>query len=1167
MTVTAADGQATAAQGFNVTVQAAATNQAPVAVGTIPGSTLDIGGTSTIDVAGYFSDADGDELTYAGASSNESVATVAMEGSTATITAIASGNAVITVTASDGSASVSQGFRVDVADGPKAATVAIFGLRSVTDRTQTVDPTDVSGDVSVLLDVQWNDDTPGGIDLMLGDEVINCRGTSSDQGLAEAGAQVEVDCFFNTDAVMGECTGMQLDPMYANGDHTVSARLRTADGEIREAAVGQPITLNNSNYVMLAHSAGSESLVVSGLTFYGGPAGEDGANMNSFHACPVAYDGTTVGEISLKAMVTGPGGAALADAPDALAFFRRGLTPQNGVALADKEAPFTWTANPAINGAVENTAGKNEHWVINSGDIKDDGGLLVTDKFRHDGDDADELPDEAKAGPFHFDFKAPQQLGSGDDASEVQIGGAPVGEGTYYSDRKSGRPQTVSVSNVTEMGSGGAAGLHNQVIAVGDCSVAANADVGRAGAGTPFVAVVDDANVVGDIPEDDAVAGELSDDGGVDCYVAELQSLTDPLGNSRSLADTRIRSAGHFGVDRTAPVIDDQEPDEVITIRSGSLTFQVEDPDLETGEAGTGVNDKMILSYAGGPAPDRRYSSGTPDYDDGLVTISSSVGRTGTDGNGRHTVTALVPDNASPPNYAVTSFTFIRDTKAPTFVVSKSQSDIGFTNSPSVLASVGGVISDLTVIEKAELSIRKIASAGAKCAEGDTLSQGRTGRVARNKRDLENDTNSITFDETFTIRKPTAAGSGPERYCFLLDVEDSATESDGRGDGNPASYTVGEFAVQWPAGPTPPPAGPTFKFHGPTGNATERDSLGVVEGATENNTYRVTLDPAPTAATAYPITLTIDAPATVTTAISAGTNGTAGQFAAGTDTLTVTVTTAHDLNIDPARHILAHKATGFGGTDGEPFVVNVTDDDFAITVDTTSVREDDDAEKVLVTLTAGSATATAREVSIDFAAVGPGADAGDFVAIPALTMTIPAGMKTDTATVEVDATDDGNQDEQNEFIELTVSGSEPSGTGPYYAPARIEIMDDDPDIKLSLSQSSAGEAADAVALTITATAKSAVSGIITATVTIGNPSAAAGEATRDTDFTGPASVTLTIDAGATGGTATTTVTIVDDGEDDDGESITFTAANVTIGDKAYTFGSVKLAITDNDDTP
>ena len=140
VTITAADPDGLQAnQGFAVTVETASRNAAPVAVGTIPGSRLQIGGTSTIDVAGYFNDPDGDELSYTGASSNEAVATVAMEGSSATINAIAAGDAVITITASDGSASVSQGFRIDVPEGPEEATLVITRLLDE-NRNQISDP-------------------------------------------------------------------------------------------------------------------------------------------------------------------------------------------------------------------------------------------------------------------------------------------------------------------------------------------------------------------------------------------------------------------------------------------------------------------------------------------------------------------------------------------------------------------------------------------------------------------------------------------------------------------------------------------------------------------------------------------------------------------------------------------------------------------------------------------------------------------------------------------------------------------------------------------------------------------------------------------------------------------------------------------------------------------
>ena len=76
-------------------------NRPPKTVGTIPERTLTPGETSVINASEYFTDPDGDELTYTASSSNTGVARVSVSGTTATITAVAVGSATITVTATD----------------------------------------------------------------------------------------------------------------------------------------------------------------------------------------------------------------------------------------------------------------------------------------------------------------------------------------------------------------------------------------------------------------------------------------------------------------------------------------------------------------------------------------------------------------------------------------------------------------------------------------------------------------------------------------------------------------------------------------------------------------------------------------------------------------------------------------------------------------------------------------------------------------------------------------------------------------------------------------------------------------------------------------------------------------------------------------------------------
>ena len=114
ITVNATDpSNAGAQQSFSVSV---ISNRSPISVGPIPNQTVRVGETAgTVDVSSYFSDPDGNPLTYSATSSNTSKATVSVSGATVTITAVAAGSATISVTATDPSnASRSRSFSATV---------------------------------------------------------------------------------------------------------------------------------------------------------------------------------------------------------------------------------------------------------------------------------------------------------------------------------------------------------------------------------------------------------------------------------------------------------------------------------------------------------------------------------------------------------------------------------------------------------------------------------------------------------------------------------------------------------------------------------------------------------------------------------------------------------------------------------------------------------------------------------------------------------------------------------------------------------------------------------------------------------------------------------------------------------------------------------------------
>ena len=118
-------------------------NRSPTRVGSIPTQSVRVGGsTTTVDVSSYFSDPDGNPLTYSATSSSTSKATVSMSGSTLVISAVAAGSATISVKATDTyNASATQSFSVKVVASDALSPVGTIPTQKVaaSKATATVD--------------------------------------------------------------------------------------------------------------------------------------------------------------------------------------------------------------------------------------------------------------------------------------------------------------------------------------------------------------------------------------------------------------------------------------------------------------------------------------------------------------------------------------------------------------------------------------------------------------------------------------------------------------------------------------------------------------------------------------------------------------------------------------------------------------------------------------------------------------------------------------------------------------------------------------------------------------------------------------------------------------------------------------------------------------------
>ncbi len=120
VTVTATDSDGLSiSQSFSATVEPA--GRAPVTVGTLDGVYIEAGEADIFDVAPYFRDPDGDDLSYAAGTSDPTVATASASGSIITVRGVATGNTTLTITATDpGGLSASRSAEVEVKATPSA---------------------------------------------------------------------------------------------------------------------------------------------------------------------------------------------------------------------------------------------------------------------------------------------------------------------------------------------------------------------------------------------------------------------------------------------------------------------------------------------------------------------------------------------------------------------------------------------------------------------------------------------------------------------------------------------------------------------------------------------------------------------------------------------------------------------------------------------------------------------------------------------------------------------------------------------------------------------------------------------------------------------------------------------------------------------------------------
>ncbi len=232
VTITATDPEGLQGHSrFTVTVP----NRAPVTQGSISAATIPAGATATIDVAEYFSEPDGEALTYSAASTDTRVATVTVNQQVIIVSAVLHGVTAINVTATDpGGLSATQSFTVTVPNrGPEA-------------RGQIPAATVAAG-TTVTVDLSSYFTDPD-------DDLLSYTATSSDPGVATVAAVHEAVIISSLARGTADVTVTVTDPggLSATQSFTVTVPNRGPEtrGGIPAVSlhVGDSLTLDLSPY-------------------------------------------------------------------------------------------------------------------------------------------------------------------------------------------------------------------------------------------------------------------------------------------------------------------------------------------------------------------------------------------------------------------------------------------------------------------------------------------------------------------------------------------------------------------------------------------------------------------------------------------------------------------------------------------------------------------------------------------------------------------------------------------------------------------------------------------------------------------------------------------------------------------------------------------------------
>ena len=792
VTVTASDaGGLSATQTFSVTVP----NRAPEAVGSIDDAETFVGESFTVALPGYFSDPDGDDLTYAANLSNSSVATVSVSGGTLRVAGVGQGVATVTVTASDaGGLSATQAFSVTV---PNRAPEAVGSI----DDAETF----VGESFTVALPGHFSDPDGDALAYAANSSNSGVAGASVSGGtLRVAGVGQGVATVTVTASDAGGLSATQAFSV------TVPNRAPEAVGSIDDAEtfvgesfkVALPGHFSDPDGDALAYAANSSNSGVAGASVSGGTLRVAGVGQGVATVTVTASDAGGLSATQTFA-VTVPNRApeAVGSIDDAETFvgesFKVALpgyfSDPDGDALAyAANSSNSGVAGASVSGGTLRVAGVGQGVATVTVTASDAGGLSATQTFAvtvpnrapeavGSIDDAETFVGESfkVALPGYFSDPDGDALAYAANSSNSGVAGASVSGGTL---RVAGVGQGVATVTVTASDAGGLSASQTFSVTVPN----------RA---PETVGSIDDAETFVGESFTVALPGYFSDPDG-DALAYAATSSNTGVATVNVSGDT-LRVAGVSGGAATVTATA-SDPDGLSASHTFTATVPNRAPEAvgHIDDAGLAVGDTVEISlsqhFSDPDGDDLSYSASSSDDDVATASVSGATLRVAGVGKGTATITATATD---PGDLSATqTFAAAVEGNRPPVAVG-SIDDAGPAAGDTVEIALSGYFSDPDGDELSYAATSSNTGVATVNVSGDTLRvagvSGGAATVTATASDPDGLSASHTFTATVPNRAPEAVGHIDDAGLAVGDtVEVSLSQHFSDPDGDDLSYSA-----------------------------------------------------------------------------------------------------------------------------------------------------------------------------------------------------------------------------------------------------------------------------------------------------------------------------------------------------------------------------------------